>query len=60
MQYLLNEDEMKDLMEYQLMKQYQQYPIYLKTGTLSLQKRENISTSSQRLSIITAESYSTS
>eukprot|EP00971_Amphidinium_carterae_P223308 4430983-Amphidinium_carterae.1 len=60
MQYLLNEDEMKDMMEYQLTKQYQQYPTYLETGTHSVQKKENISTSSQKPSIITAEFYSTS
>eukprot|EP00971_Amphidinium_carterae_P251527 4993039-Amphidinium_carterae.1 len=60
MQYLLNDEEMKDLREYKLTKQYQQYQIYREITTHLVQKKENTSTSSQKPSIITAEFYSTS
>eukprot|EP00971_Amphidinium_carterae_P196467 3898879-Amphidinium_carterae.1 len=59
-QYLLNDEEMKDLREYKLTKEYQQYPTYLETGTHLVQKKENTSTSSQKPSITTADSEQSS
>eukprot|EP00971_Amphidinium_carterae_P288499 5728402-Amphidinium_carterae.1 len=55
-QYLLNDEEMTDLTEYKLTKQYHQYQIYQETGTSLVQKRKNTSTSSPKHSTTTAES----
>eukprot|EP00971_Amphidinium_carterae_P162508 3221654-Amphidinium_carterae.1 len=59
-QYLLNDLEMTDLMEYKLMKQYHEYLIYHRITTLSMWTRENTLPTSQKHFIITAESCSTS
>eukprot|EP00971_Amphidinium_carterae_P218280 4332544-Amphidinium_carterae.1 len=56
---LLDEEEMKDLTEYQLTLQYLNYLIYLEITTPLLQKRENTLLSSRKPSTTTAESYST-
>eukprot|EP00971_Amphidinium_carterae_P255082 5063966-Amphidinium_carterae.1 len=50
--YLLNDEEMTDLMEYQLTQQYQQHQNYPEIT--------NMSTTLQKPSTTTAECYSTS
>eukprot|EP00971_Amphidinium_carterae_P102671 2032263-Amphidinium_carterae.1 len=56
---LLDDGEMTNLTEYLQTKQYLNYRIYPEI-TIHLQtKRENMSTTSQKLSTTTAESYNT-